>query len=429
MAYLLCLLYVVIVYVRPGEIVPAWAGQPIAQIAGVVAAIVAAFSAVIRPRPVVNSPVDWCFIGFCLVSIVSNPANGWFGGGYLTLLDLLPLACFYFLIRVTVQTNRQLRGLIILLVALSLFQAVNGVVQYHTGTGFGGSTAIADRAQTADDADETAQIMRIRGTGIFNDPNDLAMSMLVVFPFLYTGILSPRPGAFRRLIGLAAIAVLGYALYLTQSRGAFVGFAALCAAYVYRRFGRKRGLVLGIVIFAAVIAIGSRRGEVIDSSEGSAQGRVQAWSAGIEMLKSNPLFGVGYGQFVEHHERVAHNSFVHTFAETGVVGAFFLVGMFFWFLVGSGTRRNVSGAARSTLARDLWASGIGVIACSWFLSRQYIPVLYLPLAMGATRITLEQEPESASPLLSEGDWTKVAVLTIALLLAVYVSVRTLALWS
>jgi len=89
----------------------------------------------------------------------------------------------------------------------------------------------------------------------------------------------------------------------------------------------------------------------------------------------------------------------------------------------------VSNAARSTLARDIWASGIGVIACAWFLSRQYIPVLYLPAAMGADRITVEQDPDAQSPLLSAGDWTTVAVITVVLLLVVYVLVRSLALWS
>jgi len=50
MAYLLCLVYVVIVYVRPAEIVPQWASLPIAQTAGVVGAIVAAFSVYLRTQ-------------------------------------------------------------------------------------------------------------------------------------------------------------------------------------------------------------------------------------------------------------------------------------------------------------------------------------------------------------------------------------------
>ena len=35
------------------------------------------------------------------------------------------------------------------------------------------------------------------------------------------------------------------------------------------------------------------------------------------MLKFSPLWGVGYGSFADVHELVAHNSFVHCFAELG----------------------------------------------------------------------------------------------------------------
>jgi putative inorganic carbon (HCO3(-)) transporter len=430
MAYILCLAYVIIVYVRPGELVPEWAGLPIALVAGLVAAVGAALSVVLKPRPVAESPIDWCFLGFLVASVVSNPGNGWFGGGSLAFFDLLPLACFYFLIRVTVRTSRQIRGLVLVLILLGMFQAVNGIVQYRTGTGIGGSTAILDRASVADDEEEVHEIHRIRGTGIFNDPNDLAMSMLVVFPFLFTMVLSPDPGKVRRLFGCASAGTLGYALVLTQSRGGFVGFGALCAAYVYRRLGRTRGLLLALAIFGIVVGAGSGRGDTLDASEGSAQGRVQAWSAGLEMFKSNPVFGVGYGQFIEHHERVAHNTFVHTLAEIGFPGAFFLVGTYYWFFAGTGSGRNVAGASASPLARDLWASGIGAVACSWFLSRQYIPVLYLPVALGACRITVEQAGTADAPvLMRSGDWVRLLFTTCGVVVAVYVSVRVLAIWS
>jgi putative inorganic carbon (hco3(-)) transporter len=429
MAYALCLIYVVIVYVRPGEIVPEWAGLPIAQVAGGVAAAIAGLSVFLKPRPVAESPVDWCFLGFCLVAIVSNPSHGWFGAGYLTAIELLPLACFYFLIRVTIENRRQMYGLIVLLILLAVFQAVNGIVQFHTGTGIGGSTAVADRVFVREEGEEAGSVMRIRGTGIFNDPNDLAMSLLVVFPFLFSAVMSDRPGAIRRMLAVTSAGILLYALWLTQSRGGFLGFGLLSVAYAYRRFGRIRGLLLAAVfmfVLIAVVGTESSRGQLLDTSDGSSQGRVQAWAAGLEMFKLNPVFGVGFGQFGENYELAAHNSFVHTLAELGFTGGFFFVGMFFWFLAGTGAGRNVAGAASSSLAVDLWASGIGVITCSWFLSRQYIPVLYVPIAMGATRMMIEKSPEGQAPLRRDWDWGRVLILTCGVLVAVYLSVRLLA---
>ena len=52
------------------------------------------------------------------------------------------------------------------------------------------------------------------------------------------------------------------------------------------------------------------------------------------MLKSHPLTGVGYDQYTEYHYAVAHNSFVHTFAELGLIGAYIFVGMFYWYFKG-----------------------------------------------------------------------------------------------
>jgi len=44
MAYVLCLLYVAVIYVRPGEIVPAWAILRITQATGAAAALLALLS-------------------------------------------------------------------------------------------------------------------------------------------------------------------------------------------------------------------------------------------------------------------------------------------------------------------------------------------------------------------------------------------------
>ena len=40
-----------------------------------------------------------------------------------------------------------------------------------------------------------------------------------------------------------------------------------------------------------------RMGTITSPTDGSAQGRIQAWSGGIGMAVNNPVFGVGAGQF------------------------------------------------------------------------------------------------------------------------------------
>jgi O-antigen ligase len=432
MAYLLCLTYVALMYIRPTELGLTWSGFSIVEIVAGVALTAAAFSVIMKPRPVANLPNDWCFLGFFAVVILSNPANGLYWAGPLAFMAAVPIMCFYVLIRVGVHTAGQLRGFIVVLVLLTLFQAVAGIVQYHTGSGFGGSTAILQQEAESEDGEEPLTAVRIRGTGIFNDPNDLAMSLLIVFPFLFTAVVSPNPGLTRRLGGFVALGILAYALYLTQSRGGLVGLAGLCAAYAYRRFGRRLGLILATVVVGAslvVLAFGQSRLSRLESSEASAQGRVQAWSAGLEMVRSKPVMGVGAGQFTEYHERVAHNSFVHAFAETGFVGGFFFVGMFYWLFVGAGSSRNVAGAASSPLATDIWASGIAVVVTACFLSRQYSPVPLVPLALGATRMAIERTSDHAEPLQQASDWMYILLLSFGVLAGTYIIVRVLAVWS
>jgi putative inorganic carbon (hco3(-)) transporter len=439
----LCLLYVALIYIRPGEIMPALVSLRLPMVVLIVASVSAAFSLFMKPRRFIHLPGDVCFLGFILATMVSNPVNGNFTVGPGGLEQLVPLIGFYLLIRIGLQTERQLRWLVALLVLLTMFQATSGIVQSVTGAGIGGSTAVLTPTGAPPDTfeeDAGRAVARIRGTGIFGDPNDLAMSLILVYPFLFTALLDPQGRWGKRLLALAALATLSYAVYLTQSRGGFIGLAALGAAFVYRRFGRRTALVAAAILVALVLAAPGRVSE-ISSSEESAQGRIQAWSAGFEMLKSKPVLGVGTGEFTAHHQRVAHNSFVHVFAETGLIGLFFFVGMFYWFFVTHGPLRNVAGAVDSALARDLWAGGIGVVVCACFLSRQYVPVLYLPLVLGASRVTIARAANKAtgdqadatavgaSSAASIGrwwDWLLQGAVTIGVVVATYVAIRTLA---
>lgn len=432
MTYVIGLIYLALVYIRPGELVPSLAALRLPAVGVVVAGVMIAFTLLREPRRAAGLPNDACFLGFVFACALSNPFNGRFAAAADALGTLLPLAVFYLVIRAALRTRLQLQWLVIVLVALTLFQATSGIVQHWTGFGFGGSTAVVEGAWNADpdlvDGAKNAGVVRIRGTGIFGDPNDLAMSLVLVFPFLFTAVLSRDPGLVRRVLALAAIGILAYALFLTRSRGGFLGLAVLSVAYAYRRFGRLTAIVPAVVVVVVVLA-GQGRLQNMDATEDSAQGRIQAWSAGLEMLKSNPVLGVGFNQYLTRNELVAHNSFVHVLAEAGLVGGFCFVGTFFWCLVGNGSTRNTAGAAASPLALDVWASTIGVIVCACFLSRQYSPVLYVPLAVGAARMSVEQGPDRDEPVQRWWDWCVLLIVLGGVVVAAYAAVRLLVVWS
>ena len=146
------------------------------------------------------------------------------------------------------------------------------------------------------------------------------------------------------------------------------------------------------------------------------------------MLKSHPLVGVGYGQYQELNGLVAHNSFVHTFAELGLIGAFCLVGMFYWYFKGLKARPEVSDELAGWY-RALIASGAGTLMCAWFLSRQYVAVLYVLLAVGASAATMRAKPDPSKLQMTSRDAKMILSLTLIGIAIVYVSIRTLAVWS
>ena len=90
--------------------------------------------------------------------------------------------------------------------------------------------------------------------------------------------------------------------------------------------------------------------------------------------------------------RVAHNSFVHTFAELGLLGAFCFVGMFYWYFKGL-KLIPIDTPESASWRRALMASAVGVLTCAWFLSRQYVPIFYVLLGVGACAATINVPPE------------------------------------
>ena len=148
------------------------------------------------------------------------------------------------------------------------------------------------------------------------------------------------------------------------------------------------------------------------------------------MLKMHPLTGVGHNQYLEHHIRVAHNSFVETFAELGLLGAFCFVGMFYWYFKGLRSLPSDTPEAASW-RRALTASAVGVLTCGWFLSRQYVPIFYVLIALGACAVTMSARPGEEDPRLRVrmSDVAAIGVLTFAGIVLVYISIRTLAIWG
>ena len=413
MLLFLLMTYITTLYLRPAEIFSSLSDVRVVAIASIITAIGAVVSLALRPRPIADHPLDKAVLGFWAAIVLSNVAWGWFGGGYAGFTDFLPVVMTYFLVRAAVRKPGQLRAIIVLLVVLNLVQAINAIVEFHTGIGLGGVTAV--------------QGTRVRGTGIFNDPNDLAMSLVVAVPLVMTAI-ALRGRVLWRALGLAVLGLMLVAILYTSSRGAVLGLAVMALAYASARAGRMVAVVCAAAVFAALTVAGPSRASEINAGEESAQNRVQAWSAGLEMLKQRPLFGVGYGQFTEYHELVAHNSLVHSFAELGLFGELWFVSLFYWFFKSVSARVGGGSGVWKTWSTPLRASGVGLLVCVSFLSRQYVVVPYVLFALGASYAAMAQRHGTALSW-TVRDLVKIGVLSVGFVATTYIAVRLLAVWS
>src|SRR5262249_53319436 len=114
------------------------------------------------------------------------------------------------------------------------------------------------------------EVRRLRGTGIFQDPNDMCLAGAIAVPLCLYWLTDRRLGGLR-LLWLAPLLVLGYTLYLTQSRGGLLGLVAGLAVLFHARFGWRRTLALGAVALPAVLVLLAGRLTSIDVGGGTGQ--------------------------------------------------------------------------------------------------------------------------------------------------------------
>ena len=415
---LVCLIILVaLIYIRPAEFVPFLKGKPVVALFTLMAgAAVAAdlFANKVRPRLTASFGA---LLGLWMALTLSHLYPLWLTGLITGFKQFFTNVFFFFLMAHVARSPKAIRSLIICVAACSLVLAIQGIVQSFTGVGLGGATPTYGR---------------IRYLGLFHDPNDLALTLVMCLPFLLMTLVGRRP-FWHRLVAILAIVPLLWAVLLTKSRGGFLATAVVLLIYLVRQVGKTWGTILAVVAVAGIVGLGPKRMGNIDSKEASAHHRIELWHEGLQAVKRRPVLGIGYGRFPEEFGQTAHNSYVLVFTETGLVGAFFWVALLYLafrelYLI----RRRCRGDPnrKSTLAwtNAFEASLVGFLVAGFFLSRSYNALLYifLGLILGFTqtmalRDTDLQEKFKVHLL----EVPVVGFLTIAGLIVVYVAVRAL----
>jgi hypothetical protein len=334
-------------------------------------------------------------------ALFSVMAQGWLGGAVEAAEELSGPILTFLALALSVTTLARLRVLAAMVVVLTVLVVSQGVAAVHLGykpdlflvqedvdTERLGREWDAPVPANADveprAAGEAAQyrVARIRSRGVLADPNDLAQAIVAALPLLAVWWDRERRLRSAILVGLP-LAYLLYGIYLTRSRGAVISLLVVLVVALHDRFGRIAAALAAMAALAGVAALSvvGFAGREVGIDE-SASGRTEAWATGLTLLRSSPVWGVGFGNFTEHHDLVAHNSFVHCFAEVGLVGyfAWLAILVLSWWEVG-----RVAGQepwSREDAAEADWAEACrlalaGFVAAAFFLSRTYSVLLFL----------------------------------------------------
>jgi len=413
MTFALFILYVVLSYVHPGEIIPALAPHHVAYWVGSAGLAVSVASLALKRDTRLANPQLVVLTVFTAVMALSlMVAERWLGAPVSTLQRFGPSLTMFILALCTVTSSRRMRITAACIIVLTIALLVQGVAAYHFGynarmflldpAARGEDVpppAVADEVDTGfvdqapedvseDDQNEDVreQEPRIRGLGMMHDPNDLAMGMIVGLG-LIGGCWNARSKRLNLLLAATAGALV-YGVYLTRSRGGAVALAVVVWRFASRRLGRLPALAVVVTLAAGMFSLGFGGRSLSLPTDESASDRLVAWTEGIEMLKARPILGVGYGQFVDHHTITAHNSLVLCFAETGLVGYFLWVALFVVTLVELQRLKHLPGDGAFDDMTRQWAEGlqlslIGFLTAAFFLSRTFVPTLYLIVGLSA----------------------------------------------
>ena len=180
-----------------------------------------------------------------------------------------------------------------------------------------------------------------RSRGPFVGSNPMGEWLIVVF--LATCLLMQFVRTPWRLLLQALVPLTVAGIYFTDTRGVWLGFAAVLAigSARGRKFGVQFRLVVFLLLIAFVVGMGSKfsLGEdtLFTRRQNTVDYRISNFQTAINMGLANPVTGVGYGNFGatwgeyfgQEERQLAndltdgnHNTYLGLFAELGFPGLF-----------------------------------------------------------------------------------------------------------
>lgn len=425
----LSLLYVFFLLLSPAYLVPELGDLRI-QVWVVVPAILATILTMVMKGYPIRAPQNYLLGAFFSLAVLGWLAHGWFGGVSMAFFNFAPIFVIYLLFAVNPSKPYHFRIIGLVIVGVATFYSIRGIMAYHFDIDAGRFLMAR-----ADEEGALVGAPRIRGSGLVEDPNELGQLLLVALCFLGFFYRKGRSASFTfPLLILPLSALLVYGVYLTRSRGTLLGLLALVFVIFYQS-GRKTWALVMTGFTAALAGVAKLTdGRGIGIQEGS--DRLILWGDGLQIFKSSPLIGIGYGAYLESSDMTAHNSFILCMAEQGWIGYFFWMGAlvvtyYELYSLNKHATQQLHGLEELQDIRIMQRTLVVWTVTSFFLSLTYAPMFYLVVGMSVAAITAVQRRLAEDgglapvvPLVRPFVWARATLLAqVASVVVIYLTIR------
>lgn len=374
--------YLTEVYIRPQDWVSFLYAFPMVNVIASVTIAIALF-ALYENRDALRLPHMYVLLIYLVLILTSNIFTGHSDEAFDIFLLFVKRAATFFMLIFILKNSIQLKRVLELLVILSVILAIQSILQARFGIMvYGQKMAMEDR---------------VAWVGAWDGPNVLCLLYVTAVAFSF-GFLSKPYNVLWRIANLLFIGILMYGIYLTNSRGGYLGLIVVIGFFVWNGFIRGKrftikliACLIGIVAVAVALKLAPSRMSELSVQEESAHERSWLWESGLNIVRDSPVFGAGKGQFSVAQYTAAHNNFVQDMAEMGFPGLFVYILLMYLSIKGLYSILRSKAASRqniliSNLAGSILTAIIGFNIMTYFVT---MDLDFLFICLGLCAATLK----------------------------------------
>jgi O-antigen ligase len=386
--FFLFLLVNATLFIRPSEIAESLEGLPIYEVL-VSLCLICSYPAVLqqlRWRSLRSNPATLFVLGLLPAIALSHLSHGNTYEMRTQSFDFLKVVIYYLLLTALVDSRPRLRRFLTTVTVCVTLIASLCLLQYYDVIDIPSLRVLREGAASDPDALGGVTLLRLQAMGIFHDPNDFSLILVVAILAVMHSMIQSTSWIVRAA-HLAPLSVLGGAFALTQSRGGFLSLAVGVSVLAVARWGLKRSVpALLIALPVMLILFGGRQTDINLDSNDTSGSRVALWRDSMSFFHQFPFFGNGSNTLADAIGYVSHNSYVHAYAELGFLGGTCFVGACYLLILGL-VRCTTTDLGDSGLAG--WRPCVLAIVAAYTaglfsLTRLYSSPTYLALGMGTS---------------------------------------------